>query len=269
LQVNFGGFIDTSTVDWPGRAVCTVFLRGCPLRCSYCHNAPIQTGQTWCDTDEVISLIASARIAISGVVFSGGEPTMQKDALVILAGAVKAMGLAVGIQTNGYFPETLEHLILHGLVDRVALDYKTRWEGYSKHWEGYGDICREDYTRQVRRSLALCRSARSQGALAEFEVVVTIFRGNEEEVLAIAREADGADLVLQQGVHRHPWSPGKAIGESGPHPPGRADDDRSPYGTEELCLIADRIGKPVRIRTHEGGESVYAGDRSRRVTCQR
>jgi pyruvate formate lyase activating enzyme len=266
LQVNFGGFIDTSTVDWPGRAVCTVFLRGCPLRCSYCHNAPIQTGETWCDTDEVISLIESARIAISGVVFSGGEPTMQKEALTVLARAARSMELAVGIQTNGYFPETLDHLIREGLLDRVALDYKVRWEGYSKHWEGYGDICQEDYTRQVRRSLAVCRSARSRGALSEFEVVVTIFRGNRDEVLAIAREADGTDLVLQQGVHKHPWSPGKEIEEIRQ---GSPEIDRSPYSLEELRLIADRIGRPVRIRTHEGGESVYAGDRGRRLACQR
>jgi hypothetical protein len=97
-------------------------------------------------------------------------------------------------------------------------------------------------------------------------VVVTIFRGNRDEVLAIAREADGTDLVLQQGVHKHPWSPGKEIEEIRQ---GSPEIDRSPYSLEELRLIADRIGRPVRIRTHEGGESVYAGDRGRRLACQR
>ncbi|HET6580251.1 MAG TPA: ribonucleoside-triphosphate reductase activating protein, partial [Methanoregula sp.] len=32
--MNFGGFIPLSTIDWRGRAVCTVFFRGCPIRCS-------------------------------------------------------------------------------------------------------------------------------------------------------------------------------------------------------------------------------------------
>ncbi|PKG32815.1 MAG: ribonucleoside-triphosphate reductase activating protein, partial [Methanoregula sp.] len=32
MRVNFGGFVPISTTDWRGHAVCTIFLRGCPLR---------------------------------------------------------------------------------------------------------------------------------------------------------------------------------------------------------------------------------------------
>ncbi len=35
MLVNFGGFVPLSTVDWHGRAVCTVFFRGCSARCFY------------------------------------------------------------------------------------------------------------------------------------------------------------------------------------------------------------------------------------------
>jgi len=268
VQVNFGGFVDTSTVDWPGRAVCTVFLRGCPLRCSYCHNAAIQSGEQRLDTDEVIAMISTARMLISGVVFSGGEPTMQKEPLAVLARAVKGMELMVGIHTNGYYPDTLEYLISERLVDRVALDYKTRWEGYSKRWEGYGDRCREDYTRQVRSSIAICREAHATGTLPQFEVVITVFWGNEEDVFTIAREAAGIDLVLQQGVYKRSW--GAARDEKTPGRPGAGTGNgRAPYSLEELRMIADRIGRPVRIRTHDGGETVYAGDRGCRAACQR
>jgi pyruvate formate lyase activating enzyme len=269
VQVNFGGFVDTSTVDWPGRAVCTVFLRGCPLRCSYCHNAAIQSGERLLDTGEVIAMIASARMLISGVVFSGGEPTLQKEPLAVLARAAKGMGLMVGIHTNGYYPETLAYLISERLVDRVALDYKTRWEGYSKRWEGYGQHCREDYTRQVRTSLALCREAHARGTLREFEVVMTIFWGNEEDVFTIAREAAGVDLVLQQGVYKRSWKSGREKKAGDRSEPGETGSGRAPYSLDELRMIADRIGRPVRIRTHEGGETVYAGDRGCRAACQR
>lgn len=215
-------------------------------------------------------MIASARMLISGVVFSGGEPTMQKEPLAVLARAAKEMGLKVGLQTNGYYPETLAHLIGEGLVDRVALDHKTRWEGYSKRWEGYGDRCREDYTRQVRASIALCREAHAQGILPEFQIVVTIFWGNEEDVFAIAREAAGVDLVLQQGVYKRSWGAGrKEKTGDGRRPGAETGGGRAPYSLEELRMIADRIGRPVRIRTHEGGETVYAGDRGCRAACQR
>ena len=135
IRVNFGGFIPLSTVDWRGRSVCTVFLRGCPLQCSYCQNEAIQTGEDYRTTDEIMEMIRGSAKFISGVVFSGGEPTLQKDALLDLAGQVKAMNLAVGIHTNGFYPATLDALIRARLVDKVALDYKTRWEGFSKRDE--------------------------------------------------------------------------------------------------------------------------------------
>ena len=96
-----------STVDWRGRSVCTVFLRGCPVRCHYCHNLALQSGKDVRDTEEVLDMIRSSRMIISGVIFSGGEPTLQKDALIELAEGCREMGLKIGVQTNGVFPETL------------------------------------------------------------------------------------------------------------------------------------------------------------------
>ena len=49
-------------------------------------------------------MIRGSLFAISGVVFSGGEPTLQKEALLSLARIAKGMGLAVGVQTNGVYP---------------------------------------------------------------------------------------------------------------------------------------------------------------------
>src|SRR5271157_6076984 len=85
IKLNFGGFVPLSTIDWRGKAVCTVFLRGCPIRCSYCQNEAIQTGEDYRDTGEILELIGSSAPYISGVVFSGGEPALQKDALLDLA----------------------------------------------------------------------------------------------------------------------------------------------------------------------------------------
>jgi pyruvate formate lyase activating enzyme len=221
------------------------------------------------DTGEVIAMIASARMLVSGVIFSGGEPTLQKEPLAVLARAAQQMGLKTGIHTNGYFPDTLEYLISEQLLDRVALDYKTRWEGYSKRWEGHGERCREDYTRQVRRSLALCREAHARGGLPEFEVVVTVFPGNEDDVFVIAREAAGIDLVLQQGVFKPSWGESPWQEAAGRNRSGKTPEERASCSIEELRMIADRIGRPVRIRTHGGGETVYAGNRGCRAACQR
>ncbi len=152
IQLNYGGFVPLSTVDWRGRSVCTVFFRGCPVRCTYCQNAAILAGKDFRGIDEIVGLIKESRLAVSGVVFSGGEPTMQKDALLALARAAQKLGFATGVQTNGVFPDTLEALIKDRLLDRVALDIKTRWARYNNLLGG-------NYVKNVQRSLALCTEA--------------------------------------------------------------------------------------------------------------
>jgi len=275
VKVNYGGFVDLSTKDWPGRAVCTVFFRGCPLRCSYCHNATIQTGRDEQDIEEIIARIDDARHLISGVIFSGGEPTMQPTPLAALCRAVKERGLLVGIQTNGYFPDTLALLLEEGLVDRIALDYKSRWEGFAKRWEGYGGACTEDYALQADRSIALCEDARMAGRLPEFEIVLTIFWGNEKEILGIADHLPRGTLVLQQGVRKRFWKEWTGSDQAG----GGArlsrhevEGDRPPLTYEELAELAEsmkRLGRTIKIRTRERGEVVYEGDRGRWPPGQR
>jgi pyruvate formate lyase activating enzyme len=238
MKVNFGGFVPLSTVDWRGRAVCTVFFRGCPVRCTYCHNAGILSGEDFRPVEEIADMIRSSLMLISGVIFSGGEPTMQKDALVSLAGDAKKMGLLVGVQTNGVYPGTLESLISANLVDKVALDIKARWERYD-------NLLKVPCVEKVRESLSLCKKNYASGNLPEFEVVVTLFRGYEDEVTFIAREAGDVPVVLQQGVQG-------AI---------------APLTEEEMKKIADRLPGLVRIRTREGGEIAYEGNRGRRIPC--
>ncbi|MDD1679550.1 MAG: anaerobic ribonucleoside-triphosphate reductase activating protein [Methanomicrobiales archaeon] len=240
MQVNFGGFIPLGTVDWYGIATCTVFLRGCPVRCAYCHNRDLQEGEDWRDVNEVLEMIRSSRMLVSGVVFSGGEPAMQKDPLVYLATKSREMELRVGVQTNGVFPETLQELIARRVVDRIALDVKARWERYD-------NLFKKKFSRQVQESLSLCSSAYQQRTLQEFEVVITLFRGYEDEVKYIASELPDGILVLQQGM----------VGSI------------PPLQDEELRSIADGLGMKVKIRTRVEGEVVYDGGRGRRATGKR
>ena len=266
MKVNFGGFVPASTVDWRGRAVCTVFLRGCPLRCSYCQNASIQTGVDLRELEEVVSLIREAAPLVSGVVFSGGEPTLQKAALAVLAEAAREMGLATALQTNGYFPDVLESLLSRLLLDRVAIDYKTKWEGFSGRIRGYCGTTRETYQERVTASIAACREAASRGDLREYEVVATIFPGNENEVFSISQATRGIPLVLQQGERKASWgawSLPKGAEVPAPLPDG------PPLSLHDLKRLADQLARPVRIRTREGGELAYESDRRRWIACER
>ena len=232
LYVNFGGFVPISTVDWRGRAACTVFLRGCPARCFYCHNVALQGGEDLRDVDEVLAMIRGSRTVAGAVVFSGGEPTLQGPALIHLAAAARTMGFSVGLHTNGMFPRVIEGLLDRHLVEMIALDIKTTWERYD-------DLLGVAAVDAVKASLAACKQAKADGSLGSCQAVVTLFRGREGDLPAIAEATRGLDLVLQQGV-----APGF-----------------DPLTRQELEAAAAPLGRNVRLRTREDGEVDYDPER--------
>jgi pyruvate formate lyase activating enzyme len=228
MYVNFGGFVPISTVDWRGRAACTVFLRGCPARCFYCHNVAIQDGKDLRDADEILDMIRSSRKIAGAVVFSGGEPTFQGPVLIHLASAARGMELSIGLHTNGMFPRVIEALLDQHLVDMIALDIKTTWERYD-------DLLGVAAVDAVKESLAICKRAKADGNLRSCQAVVTLFRGREDDLPPIAEASRGLDLVLQQGV--------------------TAGYD--PLTRQELEAVAAPLGRRVHIRTREDGEIDY------------
>lgn len=123
------GISRLSTVDWPGRLVATVFLQGCPWDCVYCHNPDLidprrETGTTW---TEVTTFLRSRVGLLDGVVFSGGEPTMQR-ALQTAIEEVRALGFTVGLHTAGPYPTLLARVL--PLVSWVGIDVKAPFAEY-------------------------------------------------------------------------------------------------------------------------------------------
>jgi pyruvate formate lyase activating enzyme len=106
--------------DGPGLRV-TVFLKGCPLRCSWCHNPEGQSpepqilhgsagerlaGVSFRSQDlagRLNSLAALLRMGEGGVTFSGGEPLAQAD---FVAEVIDQLDhLHVLLDTSGYADE--------------------------------------------------------------------------------------------------------------------------------------------------------------------
>jgi pyruvate formate lyase activating enzyme len=122
-ELAIAGITPLSSCDWPGRLVATVFLQGCPWRCTYCHNSAILDPRTpgvvaWAG---VRDLLGRRRGLLDGVVFSGGEPTRQRG-LVDAAREVRDAGFGVGLHTGGAFPAALARVLPH--VDWVGFDVK-------------------------------------------------------------------------------------------------------------------------------------------------
>jgi MoaA/NifB/PqqE/SkfB family radical SAM enzyme len=107
-----------TSVPWPpGRATATLLtvIRHVDIKLSYaCNNACIHCvvadqrdgamalrGRDWRSTAEVAAeLQDAARKGFTLVTFTGGEPTIRAD-LHVLIRAARALGLSVGLQTNG------------------------------------------------------------------------------------------------------------------------------------------------------------------------
>lgn len=126
-----GGFTPLSTSDWPGRLAAVVFCQGCPWRCRYCHNPELlpRQGQTTVSWEDIVAFLKRRQGLLDGVVFSGGEPTLQAG-LAHAIGEVRELGFKIGLHTAGIYPQRLGEIL--PLLDWVGLDIKAPFAVYDR-----------------------------------------------------------------------------------------------------------------------------------------
>ncbi|MDQ8182283.1 anaerobic ribonucleoside-triphosphate reductase activating protein [Pelagicoccus sp. SDUM812005] len=128
-----------SLQDFPGRSACILWLSGCQMRCSYCHNPELALGRgERISVDGVLSFLERRKGQLDGVVLSGGECLLSSSVLELVR-AVKSMGYLIKVDTNGGYPDRLDTLLKEGLVDYVAMDFKARPGDYEQV-TGWGDF---------------------------------------------------------------------------------------------------------------------------------
>ena len=131
--MTISGLQKMTLLDFPGKVACTVFLHGCNYRCPFCHNAELLEGhpEPLMTVEEFLSFLKKRAGLLDGVCVSGGEPTLSPELPELLA-AIKAMGYAVKLDTNGSRPQVLKALVADGLVDYVAMDIKNSPSRYAE-----------------------------------------------------------------------------------------------------------------------------------------
>ncbi|MBQ2631872.1 MAG: radical SAM protein [Kiritimatiellae bacterium] len=139
--------------DGPGVRT-TVFFKGCPLRCAWCHNPEGQTfdtetmvrrggekvvcGRDWTADALAEELLRNADIMAQsggGVTFSGGEPLMQAKFLLELIPTLKRKGIGLAIETSGHAPSA-DYQSVVSQLDFVYQDVKLLDAAEFRRWTG-------------------------------------------------------------------------------------------------------------------------------------
>jgi len=169
----------------------TILFSGCNFKCPFCnapHLVEFRTEERMALRD-VKRLIASS--GARRVLFSGGEPLLQRQALLELAAAAKRLRLTVVLETNASKPETLRTLLDAGIVDEVVVDIKGPWPAFERvartgtFFQPAAEVY-EDFL----KCLSLLRQ--HDGVTARFKTIITpglLYR--KEDILAIAQLLKG------------------------------------------------------------------------------
>lgn len=190
-----GGLTNLTLLDYPDKVACTVFTVGCNFRCPFCHNNGLVNGNygEQLSQVEVLRFLQRRRAVLEGMCLTGGEPLIQTGVAEFLQ-AVKALGYAVKLDTNGAYPERLKSLVDKGLVDYVAMDVKNSRERYAQTAG-----CQTVDLTKVEQSVEYLKS----GVVDyEFRTTVTGNLHDEQSVEAMARWLEGSKrLYLQKFVN--------------------------------------------------------------------
>jgi pyruvate formate lyase activating enzyme len=187
--LKFSGLQKTSLLDFPDHIASVLFTPGCNLRCPYCHNYKIAVDPQppFLQEGAALQILESRKKYVDSVVITGGEPCMHKELPKFLA-KLKERGFMVKLDTNGFFPETLQECLPY--VDYVAMDIKTIPEKYK--------LLGTPDTTALKRSVEILKTGKIP---YEFRTTVVPEIVNAEDIPTIGELARGAKVyALQQFV---------------------------------------------------------------------
>lgn len=220
-----GGFQRFSLIDFPGKTCAIIFTRGCNFRCPYCHNPELVLPEKFeqeIAIDFVLGFLKKRQGLLDGVTITGGEPTLHAD-LSELVAAIKEMGYAVKLDTNGSKPDVLKEMMGAGLIDYIAMDVKAPLDDYDKA-SGLPVSATA-----LQESISIIMES---GLAYEFRTTADRTFLNEDDLLKIAETIRGAKKYYLQVMNQNR---SKSVGSS----EERLDDEAW------LRQMADRVSSYV------------------------
>ena len=221
------GYLQKPTmVDFPGRMATVMFTSGCNFRCGFCHNAPImgtrREGLEWTKLEKACRNFQSNWV--TGVVISGGEPTLWEEKLIELIDFLKNLRLAIKLDTNGSRPDVLEQALPK--VDYVSMDVKCSLANYLK-------LVGFKHQDKIQQSIELIKQS---GVQHEFRTTVIEHFHSDCEMKAIADLIQGAEKYILQ-----PFVPRDNLPDEKLRTTPRTSPDRLKFLREKLQYCAQSV----------------------------
>ncbi len=183
------GLAKTSTVDYPGKLVSTIFLGGCNFDCEYCHNRALikpEASATSISEEELLAFLQSRKSIIEGLCITGGEATIWGEKLINLVRKIKVelgKDFLIKLDTNGSNPKFLKSYAKE--FDYIAMDFKTI--DYKKHLNFSDEI--------IKESLDILKTSK-----VPYEIRITMYPPyiNQSDFEAMAKVLKGINKVILQ-----------------------------------------------------------------------
>ena len=183
------GLAKTSTVDYPGKLVSTIFLGGCNFDCEYCHNRALikpEASATSISEEELLAFLQSRKSIIEGLCITGGEATIWGEKLINLVRQIKielGKNFLIKLDTNGSNPKFLKSYAKE--FDYIAMDFKTI--DYKKHLNFSDEI--------IKESLDILKTSK-----VPYEIRITMYPPyiNQSDFEAMAKVLKGINKVILQ-----------------------------------------------------------------------
>lgn len=183
------GLAKTSTVDYPGKLVSTIFLGGCNFDCEYCHNRALikpEASATSISEEELLAFLQSRKSIIEGLCITGGEATIWGEKLINLVRKIKielGKNFLIKLDTNGSNPKFLKSYAKE--FDYIAMDFKTI--DYKKHLNFSDEI--------IKESLDILKTSK-----VPYEIRITMYPPyiNQSDFEAMAKVLKGTNKVILQ-----------------------------------------------------------------------
>ncbi len=241
--IKIGHILNCSTVDWPKKTVSVIFLSNCQFRCPWCQNPDlVESKGRELPISYVVGNIVENRKLIDGVVISGGEPTLQKDALFELCKRLKQLNLSIMLDTNGVDSDVICDLVTQNLIQRVAIDFKAPIDDL-KLFQKMTGTRDDEFLVNFKKTLELSKDWNIE--IEYRTTVVPTINSDEDIIERIARSIPKCDLyTLQQFSSQNPLLDPSYSKISSP----TLDEMR------KLGQIAKKHIKNVMIKTVEAGE---------------